>query len=246
MAYEYGEPVWTTELGDAIATQDLELSFEGDILVASGSQYRPGRIDRLDAGGDVLWTWQGPHTATPPSVSETEDGSVVYTGTPELVVLSAAGQVLDGFAALSHRHFASAPFGDELLIVGNGRGGDPNYVWIEAARWSLLQGQATWIREHRRALSWDGSTTLYSALRVVERHPCGGFVAAGLLPVKNAGCGYQPWIVAFDEAGELLWADRIHRCAGPLVVEIGAGGDIWVLTNVASGTPPLLRRYYIP
>lgn len=249
---EFGEATWTHTFveGDTIALSDMLLSQTGDIVVASGYQPTPSRVDRLSAAGELLWTWHGPATASSPSLSEAADGRLIFTGSPEGVVLGADGETLDSFTALSYRQLASLMIDyamNEVLVVGSGRGDDSNYSWIELARWVSPAGQASWTREHRRALSWNGSTSLYSALYDVQRHPCGGFVAAGLIPLQAPDCGYQPWVVAFDDYGEIIWADRIHRCAGRPVLAVGPEGDVWLLTQVSTtGTTPLLRHYPPP
>lgn len=243
---QLGAVNWKTVISEQeIGPASLSLSHDGDLLLTSGDAFFPLRIERIGSDGTKLWSWTNDlNTPTAPHVIEAPDGSVIVSAASQLLVLDADGALQAELSPLSHRHMATAAVGDDLLVVGNGRADeDPNFMWLELARWSRGDAKIEWSREHRRALSWNGSTNLYNALYAVVPHPCGGFIVAGSLALQSPTCSSQPWIAALDDAGEIIWADRIHRCGGRPSLAVSPAGHVWVLTNFVTGTRPLLRRY---
>jgi hypothetical protein len=242
---QLGMVAWKTVLSpQEIGAVNLGLTANGDILLASDNVSFL-RVDRVRSDGELLWTWSNDvGTPTRPHVTEAPDGSIIVSAATHVLELDADGQLLQQLAPLSFRHMAATAVGDDLLLAGNGHAdGEPNYTWLEAARWSRSNAEVEWSREHRRALSWNGSTNLYNTIHAVVPHPCGGFVIAGVLAVQSSTCNSQPWVAALDDAGEIIWADRIHRCGGRPALAVSPDGDVWLLTNFVTGTRPLLRRY---
>jgi hypothetical protein len=243
---QLGAVVWKNVLSYSdIGGENLRLAANGDILLANGNNFSPLRVDRLSPDGAQLWSWTyALNVPTRPHVTEASDGSVIVSGSTHVLVFDGGGTLQEELTPLRFRHMAATAIGDDLLLVGNGHlAVDPNFTWLEAARWSRSNAELEWSREHRRALSWNGSTNLYNAIHAVEPHPCGGFVVAGSLAVDSPSCNSQPWVAALDDDGEIIWADRIHRCGGRPALAVSPAGDVWLLTNFVTGTRPLLRRY---